>query len=341
MLGRTLFALQTCYHWGRTEIGHWEDAEQFLAYVDDAYVGEDKIKLENLDEVIRRGWRPVDGRGQHALQGEIAGFLSQHLHLAARRALAAQCSRFLFNRHPQSEETWLPFREWARRLEPSVDAIITFNYDRVLEMLDPQETRFHVLMPHEASDTARIPVFKLHGSVDWVVVDGGAQLKKVPDSLKSTSTQIAIAPPGRSKSHFVAEHFEDLWKRAEGLLSHVDLLVLVGYGFPKTDSIAESRILDALRSDECPESIRDIHVILGPEVTTSSSQRVLALLQICAGTRRKLIMVPPLEPMGPAIAKGYAPGVPRFFRIKQHPLWSQDFLGHWLDHVHQASSKGR
>ena len=59
-LGDTLYNLQTCYHWGRTEAGHWEDAEQFLAYVDDAYVGQDGIKQANLGEMLRRAWRSID-----------------------------------------------------------------------------------------------------------------------------------------------------------------------------------------------------------------------------------------------------------------------------------------
>jgi hypothetical protein len=328
-LGDTLYNLQTCYHWGRTEAGHWEDAEQFLAYVDDAYVGKDGIKRANLGEVLQRAQRLMDGGGRLPLPDQAQAFLSGNLHLAARRALAAQCSRFLLNRQPASEETWLAFREWAESLDPSVDAIISFNYDRVLEMLDPKETRFHVLMPSEVLDSTRVPVYKLHGSVDWVVDGQKLQRRKPNDTLKSLDPQIAIAPPGRSKSQFVAEHLEPLWTQVEGLLSHAGVVLIVGYGFPKTDSIAKSRILKALsRSNQCPEWTRDIHVILGPEVTNSSSQRVCALLQACTGGRG-LIIVPASDPVGgsPFPLHGH------LLRIKQHPLWSQDFLGDWRERI--------
>ncbi len=127
-LGDTLYNLQTCYHWGRTEAGHWEDAEQFLAYVDDAYVGQDGIKQANLGEMLRRAWRSIDGSGPLPLSDQARAFLSGNLHVAARRALAAQCSRFLLHRQPASEETWLAFREWEESLDPSVDAIISFNH---------------------------------------------------------------------------------------------------------------------------------------------------------------------------------------------------------------------
>ena len=331
-LGTTLYNLQTCYHWGKVDAGHWDDAEQFLAYVDDAYVGKDGIKLANLNEVRDRAWRPFDGRGRDQLSETAKALLSKDMHLATRRALAAQCSRFLLNRQPESEETWLAFSQWAESLDPSEDAIISFNYDRVLEMLDPKEARFQVLMPSEALDSAKVPAYKLHGSVDWVVDQQKLQRKNATDTLRSLETQIAIAPPGRSKSHFVSEHLEPLWEKAKGLLSHAGAVLIVGYGFPKTDSIAKWRILNALKSDQCPERTRDIHIVLGPEVTTPSSQRVLALLQVSVGTGRKLIMVPASDPMGRISDPA------KLLRIKQHPLWSQDFLGDWPDRIRPISA---
>ena len=108
-------------------------------------------------------------------------------------------------------------------------------------MLDPKETRFQVALPSTALDSARVPVYKLHGSVDWVV-DQELQRRNANDTLKSLETQIAIAPPGRSKSHFVAEYLEGLWEKAEALLSHAGVVLIVGYGFPKTDSIASPQV---------------------------------------------------------------------------------------------------
>ena len=95
-------------------------------------------------------------------------------------------------------------------------------------MLDPKETRFQVALPSTAQDSARVPVYKLHGSVDWVVDEKKFQRRNANDTLKSSETQIAIAPPGRSKSHFVAEYLEGLWEKAEALLSHAGVVLIVG-----------------------------------------------------------------------------------------------------------------
>jgi hypothetical protein len=187
-------------------------------------------------------------------------------------------------------------------------------------------------MPSEALDSARVPVYKLHGSVDWVVDQQRLQRGNATETLRSSETQIAIAPPGRSKSYFVSAHLEPLWEKAKGLLSHAGTVLIVGYGFPKTDSFAKWWILSALKSDQCPEHTRDVHIVLGPEVTAPSSQRVLALLQVCVGTGRRLIMVSASDPIG------HVDDPAKLLRIKQHPLWSQDFLGDWQDRIRSVSA---
>ncbi len=327
-LARTLFDLQTCFEWGRTEAGYWDDAEQFLSYIDDAFEGQDPIKRTVLQDLLLHATRPKPSGGVEHLSETGKTRLLQDMHIHARRALAAQCSRFLLFRKPEKEEVWLPFRKWATSLDAKTDVILTFNYDCVLETLDPSAKHLQILMPTEARDGARVPVYKLHGSADWVLVNGG-ELQRVESPMHALTHQpqiIAIAAPGRGKAEFVSTHFENLWNRAEGELRTAGGVIVVGYGFPKTDSGATLRVLDAIREAEVIDWVRELHVILGPDMGSSASIRVLALLQACTGGR-DLIMTPASSPVTGVH------GHDRALRIKQHPLWSQDFLGDWVSRV--------
>jgi hypothetical protein len=55
----------------------------------------------------------------------------------ARRLVAAECAAFLQHVDPTREQ-WRPYRRWAASLTPN-DTVVTFNYDRVLEMLHDQQ----------------------------------------------------------------------------------------------------------------------------------------------------------------------------------------------------------
>jgi hypothetical protein len=329
-LAEHLLALQTGFYWGREKAGYWDDAEQFLAFIDDAYSGPDAIKRDKLNALIGSARRP-HWTNEHQLK--IADLvpdthpLLNDLDRIARRALAAQCECFLFNRDPQQEEAWTPFLRWAKSLSPTTDALVTFNYDRVLEKLDSNETTFQVVMPGQARDEERVPVYKLHGSVDWLLQDGQLRRGNAVESLRSRDAQIAIAAPGLGKTHLVAERFSDLWLRADEAISHADVVLIVGYSFPKSDSMALHRILDALKVTAGVPPLRDVHLVLGAE-TTAATRRVAALLQACTAGRC-LEVVPPEAPFDSHHNTIGRPA--RILAIKQHPLWTQDFLGDWQD----------
>jgi len=246
----------------------------------------------------------------------------------ARRALAAECERFLFHRSPSEDEAWSPFVKWAKSLSATTDAVITFNYDRVLEMLDPAGTSLQVLLPDQTKDDKRVPVYRLHGGVSWELQEGRILHSDDPLALlKSPQAQIAIAAPGSGKTHFVARHLEDLWKRAEKHLSEAETVFFVGYSFPKSDAEALRRILDVLKLKAGAPPHRDIHLVLGAE-TTTATRRIAALLQTCTAGRC-LEVVPPEAPFD---SHRNTIGRPdQLLRIKQHPLWTQDFLGDWQD----------
>jgi len=335
-LSESMLALQTGFYWGRKEAGYWDDAEQFLGFIDDAYAGSDAIKRKKLNTLVGQARRPHWLERYELKIADLCprtGPLLETLDKVARRAFAAQCESFFLNRHPTEEEVWSPFVKWVNSLSATTDAVITFNYDRVLEMLDPAGTSLQVLLPDQTEDGKRVPVYRLHGGVSWELQEGRILHSEDPLALlKSPQAQIAIAAPGRAKVQFVGAHFEKLWKRAEEHLSRATTVFFVGYGFPKSDSMALRRVLDALKLKGCSDPVRDFHIVLGPE-TTSVTQRVVALLQACT-SGRCLRMVPPTEPM-----RGPVEGYFSLLRIKQHPLWTQDFLGDWQDRIKDIEIK--
>jgi hypothetical protein len=97
-------------------------------------------------------------------------------------ALAIECSHFLVGDDLKAER-WMPYRRWASQLNEN-DTVLTFNYDRVPELLSGNSASpegppmLEVAVPSvrrasndrlgaEVRARGAAPVFKMHGSVDW------------------------------------------------------------------------------------------------------------------------------------------------------------------------------
>jgi hypothetical protein len=334
-LAETLPWVHNCYHKG-VDDGLWQNAEQFLSYVDDAYRGDGLAARQFLATRIHSSAPmvappisstdepDVKARKQHLR--DLMSEMPDSFDRTAKRALAAECERFVMKGNYQSEP-WLPYREWVTSLVPDRDTVISFNYDRVAEtaaeaakVLD----KLWIGRPGDEPPKNRVPLLKLHGSVDWT-------LQKSPDDssqvvlsktalpaqqiLTDPSIDIGIAAPGGSKSRFVASHFEGLWQLAEHALHEADILMVVGYSFPDTDPAAHHRLVGAFSDGEAPN--RAVHIVLGVDATIASS-RLRAFVRSTAGNRfvgvsdhfmwRRRSHVPTLW-------------------IVQHPLGTQDFIG--------------
>src|SRR5262249_4980987 len=152
----------------------------------------------------------------------------------ARRLVAAECCGFL-HRVSTKREQWGPFHRWARDLIAPGDTIVSFNYDRVVELLceehnksknDDGASPICVLVPSELEKSddwkAACPMFKLHGSVDWFIgTDGrspGLVVQKDPQdpttALTCNDGKLAIATPGPSKQDASENSFQPLWSAA-------------------------------------------------------------------------------------------------------------------------------
>ena len=244
----------------------WANAEEFLEYVDAAADGE--INAQSLIGALET----MDSY--------------EDLAKAARQYLAASCEHFMVSATDAARfERWRPYVRWADTLQPQ-DVVITFNYDRVVEVastepqsgyvmrqpwlprgtrLDETGTRAMTNEEHAklvSLDTARPHLLlKLHGSVNWQWLKGGAiDTCDVQDALGGRVRQ-AIALPGPTKAEHKTET-SAIWTLARKALEDADAIVFVGYGFPPTDADARHTLLTAITDN--PHHDLVVRTVLGP-----------------------------------------------------------------------------
>jgi hypothetical protein len=235
----------------------WENAEQYLDLLDQARSDRALAKL-------------ITGQ-EEPKQSEHAPSPIGILWAAACRAVADECSAFCKQELVEGE-AWQPYRSWRARLSDK-DAIITFNYDRVLETLDLPAT----LPGNAPTDNRPLPsrsVFKLHGSVDWVLEEDGERVGR----RSGRDGTPFLATPGPTKFKETGDNglLAPLWSAAAYVLLHADAVVFIGYRFPPTDSHALSSILNALAGNKRP--YLRLFTVLGPRVHDDDTVRLKQLL---------------------------------------------------------------
>jgi hypothetical protein len=311
-------ATQIAFNWGRDVEHLWEDAEQFLAFVDEAFEGSPQ-KKRRLERLTGRAGRVNAQTGQHFSQAtenqRVIAALQGGLQQASRRALAAETSRFMMT--DRSGELWLPYRRWARGLKAGRDTVVTFNYDVLLDFLEG-DAPFTIPLPHEDPESEDIPVFKLHGSANWL--EDGHKWVRTADYealARPSGAHPAIAAPGRSKSPDGKAPFPMLWSKAEKAISEAQWVIFMGYRFPPTDALARLRLGRALAMPN-EYRVRRIDTVLGPDVESNDSRRLSALLRAARGDRY-------IAP----VANWNSP--PKELHIVRQPLWAEDFLTTYVD----------
>jgi hypothetical protein len=172
---------------------YWEHAEEYLDFLDTAVTEHSK-----RHEIVRRMAR-----------SEIAaGFDGTPKQLWERACIAigAECSAFL-SEADLDGESWEPYLRWAESLVKPDDAIVTFNYDRVLETLGDHPDRVPlfgertVQLPHGGNvKPSMVPIYKLHGSVDWFISNGDVKRNSggFGAAVAAGNTPL-IATPGSTK----------------------------------------------------------------------------------------------------------------------------------------------
>jgi hypothetical protein len=219
----------------------------------------------------------------------------------ARLAVAADCEVFLRGAEPAQQERWRPYLRWARELRGN-HSIITFNYDRVPDILAEQKgTRLRIITPGQAespktqafhaSRELYAPTFKLHGSTTWVrdkhrrhvMIQGDfeAQIRSKDGS------EFLIGVPGPAKVELSEENrgpLWGLWDAAAASLKDAEAIVFIGYRFPESDAQARGWLLDALRTNRTKDQKSLlVYTVLGSDV--GSSNRLRYMIEAILGAR--------------------------------------------------------
>lgn len=232
----------------------------------------------------------------------------------ARQYLAAVCHEFAADAQvAKTAERWSPYRRWAAEVVSRQHTVISFNYDRVVELAggpspeNPSAPNTEAAVPH--------PYLKLHGSVDWGY-DGTTVTPQadVHEGVK-LDQDFALAIPGPSKASLSNRLFKPLWDRAEAAIKNADVIIFVGYRFPESDAVAKQRILGAIRADNHRITVR---LVLGPQ-RDQHVQRVEGMLKWALGGRTVC------DTKGAEAYKNTARHS-TFACIIHEPMWAEDFL---------------
>jgi hypothetical protein len=273
----------------------WEDAEAFLDALDTAAAARPGSPSRTFLERLV----------QQALAGQMRKFTAPGpaiLSDAAKRLVGAECCQFLVGADMASEP-WGPYVRWAQLLKAS-DAIISFNYDRVVEHVMDKVGRkglLNVVLPGTNLDASRLTLLKVHGSVDWEW-DGSRAKLNVPEfALGSGGSGLLMGTPGPTKRD-ITQKLSELWNHAHSFLGKARDIVFLGYRFPPTDSDSRQRLLAAISANEA-SSLR-IQTVLGPSVSDADTVRLERMLQWASAQRR----------IAPKAV------------VDVLPLWAQDFL---------------
>ena len=281
----------------------WHNPEDFLDKLEGSLASpNDQSPHQATNPHLRVFAERIRGVAGHR---KLAGQCDEHVLvsalIAAKRLLAAEC--YAFTRFAnQNTEKWRSYVAWASRLTKD-DTIVTFNYDRVLEIINEHlksssgQERFDFILPNKSCSAEKTPVLKLHGSVDWLRIDRGEFIRGDEDSAIKCSRhdQIAIATPGASKFALVQE-MESHWKLATEAIRGSHHVIIIGYRMPETDAYAREQVLLSLKN---ARQLQGVEIVLGPDINSSECRRMVQLVNCATGQ----------------------PGL-----TSPMPLWSQDYL---------------
>jgi hypothetical protein len=172
------------------------------------------------------------------------------------RALAEEIGR-VFHRFTANKATRTLYRTLIKNHFRRSDAIVSFNYDTVFEDSLPKgKRRSYVGISHSPG----IPIYKPHGSINWVRNGGGISVTDSPEHC------VVVAPThlkfisghenGGETSGYLDQSLEisNVWSLMEREMRAAAALVFIGYSFPVADlyfaSVLRSVLAD--RDDPAP-----------------------------------------------------------------------------------------
>jgi hypothetical protein len=208
----------------------WENAEEYLSLVDQA----------RSDPVAK-------GVLMEALGNDVADKI-EDLWKESLQFVAAATSHYVdrVERADKLPEAWEPYRKWSETLS-ELDSVISFNYDRVVELLLKRANK-------------KLNPLKLHGTVPatlWEDIRDG----------KDIST-IATPGPGKMISMRNSDS-EAVWEKAKEALENAQRLVVIGYSFPASDPVVRSFVLSKSKATK-------VDIVVGPDECGDTIARMFA-----------------------------------------------------------------
>ena len=136
---------------------------------------------------------------------------------------------------------------WCRQVEEIRNTVITFNYDTLLEnSLSRLDIPFTYSLPMAGDSIkteGRLPVLKLHGSVNWVFQDCAGEgpnediLTMVPydsyeDIIKNEDEPFLLPPTWRK---VFSGTLAGIWNQSVKAIAEATRIIVVGFSLPPTD----------------------------------------------------------------------------------------------------------
>jgi hypothetical protein len=253
---------------------HWEHAEDFLERLDLASRAQENsperaVLSAFAEELSGSPWLNKGGLTKDLFR---EGF--ERVRLTALKIMAAECCAFLANPDLKSER-WQPYVRWVEIMKPN-DTVITFNYDRVPELLGldvPAPGTLFGGRNHKQVEGGLKPkkyptkVLKLHGSVSWCMTSRGLECHGDEQALLcERSNQLGMATPGPSKREMIdgivtietndngpvniQKPLKPLWDAATVAIRDATTIVFVGYRIPPSDAYTRKWLVEALRTNK-------------------------------------------------------------------------------------------
>lgn len=294
----------------------WSNAEEFLVWLDDAKSDNASPAAREFEQFRQREIHDATIAGGPRLVQEIETLTSKQMWQMAKLLLAGETSVFIHS-DDLSDERWAPYLHWVKNLSCQ-DTILTFNYDLVVERADLQESqqrslggnsKVSVWMPGNdpSRHTTSTPLLKLHGSSNWISdAQNDAVISKLSLDMNPfcvpPNSEFVIGIPGRSKRMISGSTLESLWRVAMQRISEATEILIVGYGFPRSDNLAKMRLVEAIRS---AKRLYKIRIILGKnnddafrldDLLRMVVDRTRTEIQVCRFWTEDLLAAWPAEP---------------------------------------------
>jgi hypothetical protein len=247
----------------------WADAEQFLQRLQLASEG--NLAITTQINALRVDLSRVDMRDEQGAW--LAKSDVRQLHAEAVRCVAAACTAFLLGSKEalaRWAEEWQPYLRWFIELKAG-DTVVTFNYDRVLDIIDTLVNQRTLVSPVRPDFSKRISkgavaMCQMHGSVAWRLATRGKSKGTgiVTNSREAVAhldpSKAILGTPGRGKQDLMEGILKPVWDHALAALRAAAAIVFVGYRFPPSDNRAKLELLEAVRKNADAK----VHSVLGP-----------------------------------------------------------------------------